>query len=182
MKTLQTERNYPIIILGYMGSGKSSIAKNLAEKLKLNWIDLDKEIEISENMKISNIFKFKGEIEFRKIENIILIDVLKSSSKSVISLGGGTPCYYNNMELINKSSKNNFYINTSNKILSQRLYNNRMNRPIISQIDSLNSMKEFVSKHLFERIHFYNMANYKINSNNKNISEISKNIIEIINQ
>ena len=91
-----------------MASGKSLIGKNLANKLSLNFIDLDDVIESTEKMTISEIFKLKGELEFRKLENKILINSLNSKNRSVISLGGGTPCYFNNMNLINDNSKNVF--------------------------------------------------------------------------
>jgi len=165
-----------------MGCGKTSIAQYLANKLNLNWIDLDQIIESNENMKISTIFDLKGELEFRKIENKTLIQVLSSSKKSVVSLGGGTPCYFNNMNLIIENSINVFYINISIKTLSKRLYNEKNHRPIISQFDSLNKINEFVAKHLFERINFYNMANHKIKGEEKDVEQIGKEIIEIINQ
>ena len=104
-----------------MGCGKTSIAEYLANKLNLNCIDLDQIIESNENMKISTIFELKGELEFRKIENKTLIQVLSSSKKSIVSLGGGTPCYFNNMNLIIDNSVNVFYINISIKTLSKRL-------------------------------------------------------------
>ena len=165
-----------------MGCGKTSIAQYLANKLNLNWIDLDQIIENNENMKISTIFDLKGELEFRKIENKTLIQVLNSSNKSVVSLGGGTPCYFNNMNLIIENSTNVFHINISIKTLSKRLYNEKNHRPIISQFDSLNKINEFVAKHLFERIHFYNMANHTIKGEEKDVEQIGKDIIEIINQ
>ena len=182
MKKSKPQINSHIIILGYMGCGKTSIAQYLANTLDLNWIDLDKIIESNENMKISTIFESKGELEFRKIENKTLIHVLSSSDKSVISLGGGTPCYFNNMNLIIENSENVFYINISIKTLSQRLHNEKNHRPIISQFDSLNKINEFVSKHLFERLHFYNMANHKIKAEEKDVEQIGEDIIEIINQ
>ena len=165
-----------------MGCGKTSIAQYLANKLDLNWIDLDQIIESNENTKISTIFESKGELEFRKIENKTLIHILSSSDKSVISLGGGTPCYFNNMNLIIENSENVFYINISIKTLSQRLYNEKNHRPIISQFDSLNKINEFVAKHLFERLHFYNMANHTIKAEEKDVEQIGEDIIEIINQ
>lgn len=165
-----------------MGCGKSLIAKSLANILNLKCIDLDRSIEIREKMKISKIFQTKGELEFRRIEKEVLLNVLRLSKKAVISLGGGTPCYFDNMNIINSNSKYVFYINNSNKILSERLFKERRNRPIISKIESLEHMIEFVSKHIFERMHFYNMAKYKINAEKKKIEEITKEIIEILNQ
>ncbi|MDG1830610.1 MAG: shikimate kinase [Flavobacteriaceae bacterium] len=182
MKTSKLLIDSNVIILGYMGCGKSLIAKSLANILNLKCIDLDCLIEIREKMKISEIFQTKGELEFRKIEKEILLNVLKSSKKTVISLGGGTPCYFENMNVINSNSKYVFYIKNSNKILSKRLLKERKNRPIISKIESLEHMMEFVSKHIFERMHFYNMAKYKIDAEKKKIEEITNEIIEILNQ
>lgn len=182
MKNSKVHINSHIIILGYMASGKSLIGKNLANKLSLNFIDLDDVIESTEKMTISEIFKLKGELEFRKLENKILINSLNCKNYSVISLGGGTPCYFDNMNLINDNSKNVFFINTSNDILSRRLYKEKNNRPMISQLKSLKMIKEYVSKHVFERIHFYRMANYTINAQEKKEDEITNSIIEILSQ
>ena len=165
-----------------MGCGKTTIAKYLSKKLNLNHIDLDQKIEIIYNMKISEIFELEGELRFRKIENKTLINVLKFSNKSVISLGGGTPCYFNNMSLINQNSKYIFYIKNSNETLSQRLYKEKKTRPIISHFNSLKTLKVFVSKHMFERAYFYNMANYKINAEEKKVDQIVNYIIEEINR
>jgi len=182
LKTSKLIIDSNIIILGYMGCGKSLISKSLANTLNLKCIDLDFIIEVREKMKISEIFQRKGELEFRRIEKEILLDVLKSSEKAVISLGGGTPCYFENMNVINSNSKYVFYIKNSNRALSERLFKERKNRPVISKIESLNHMMEFVSKHIFERMHFYNMAKYKINVENKKIEEITNEIIEILNR
>ena len=86
------------------------------------------------------------------------------------------------MKIINSNSKFVFYIKNSNKLLSERLFKERGKRPVISKIESLDHMIEFVSKHMFERIHFYNMAKYKINAGQKKIEEIISEIIEILNQ
>jgi len=182
LKTSKLQIDSNIILLGYMGCGKSLISKSLANILNLRCIDLDHKIENKEKMKISEIFEKKGELAFRRIEREVLLDVLKSSKKTVISLGGGTPCYFENMNIINSNSKYVFYIKNSNKVLSERLFNERENRPVISKIESLEHMMEFVSKHMFERIHFYNMAKYKINAEKKKIEEIIREIIETLNQ
>ncbi|MAU63892.1 MAG: shikimate kinase [Flavobacteriaceae bacterium] len=171
-----------IIIIGYMGSGKSLVSKSLANILNVKYLDLDEIIENREKMKISEIFEQKGELQFRRIEKEVLLDVLESSKNNVISLGGGTPCYFDNMSLVNTKSKYVFYIINSNKVLSKRLFKERKNRPVISKIESLDKMMEFVSKHIFERMHFYNMAKYHINAEKKDLDLIINEIIEILNQ
>ena len=92
-----------IVLLGYMASGKSNIGKKLSKKLSMSFIDLDDYIIEKEKMTISDIFKAKGEIYFRLIENKYLKEILLEKKDFILSLGGGTPCYANNMEEINKN-------------------------------------------------------------------------------
>ncbi len=98
-----------ITLLGYMGSGKSTIAKIVASRLNLTALDLDEYIIEKEGCSIPDIFQKKGEIYFRKIENQYLKELLESDQSYVLALGGGTPCYANNMELILQESKS-FYL------------------------------------------------------------------------
>ena len=83
-----------IILLGYMGSGKTAVGKQLKEKLNLPFCDLDSYIEQKFNSTISFIFKLKGEMYFREKERQALEDLLETDKRMIISLGGGTPCYY----------------------------------------------------------------------------------------
>ena len=90
-----------IVLLGYMGSGKSAIGSFLSEKLQIPFYDLDSEIEKIEQISIAKLFQTKGEIYFRKTENEVLKKILALEENFVLSLGGGTPCYYYNHELLN---------------------------------------------------------------------------------
>ena len=100
-----------------MASGKSLIGKKLAETLNYNYIDLDAFIELEEQQTISELFKQKGEIYFRKIEHKHLNTLLNSSEKTILSLGGGTPCYYDTMSLL--KAQDDF------KTIYLRVYRNR---------------------------------------------------------
>jgi len=173
--------NSHIVLLGYMGCGKTTISNKLEAILNLPKFDLDQIIEKEYKMSISEIFNKKGQIEFRRIERIFLKKLLNNKDKSIISLGGGTPCYHDNMEIILKYSKNVFFINTSPELLSERLFNQRSKRPIIESINSIIKLKEFISKHLFERIIFYNQANHIILDSNQGIDSTCNKIIEKIN-
>ena len=173
--------NSHIILIGYMGCGKSSVAKYIANFADLKHIDLDEYIVNKESRSISDIFNLSGELEFRKIERAYLIELLNSREKLILSLGGGTPCYYDNMKFILNYTKNIYFINTHNNILAIRLFKEKSKRPLLSLIASENKMLEYVSKHLFERLPFYNKAPFKINSKEKNVSEISIEIIKMIN-
>src|SRR5210317_2178268 len=88
-----------ISLIGYMASGKTAIGQELARIKDLNFMDLDAYIESREEMTIPQIFESKGEIYFRKIEGEYLSYVLENSDNLVLSHGGGTPCYGNNMKL-----------------------------------------------------------------------------------
>ena len=89
-----------IVLIGYMASGKTSIGKKLAEKLNYNFLDLDDFIEEKENMSVTDVFKEKGEIYFRKQESQYLNRLLKSKNNTILSVGGGTPCYSGNIDVI----------------------------------------------------------------------------------
>ena len=110
-----------IILLGYMGSGKSTIGKLLAHSLALPFEDLDDFITRKEGKEISEIFAQKGEIYFRKQELAYLKELLSSPSPMVIALGGGTPCYGKAMELVRAASPYSFYLQLPPPVLRARL-------------------------------------------------------------
>ena len=87
----------PIILLGYMGCGKSTVGRLLAKYLELPFVDLDDYLSEIHGRSVPNLFLEHGEIGFRKIEKTALYALLDSAQPSVISLGGGTPCYADNM-------------------------------------------------------------------------------------
>lgn len=158
-----------VVLLGYMASGKSTIGRLLAEKMNLNFIDLDVYIEEKEQLSVEDIFKIKGEIYFRRQEHYYLKELLASKSNFVLALGGGTPCYANNMELIKKSSNtHSIYIQLKVVSLVERLLQEKSTRPLVANIND-NDITEFIAKHLFERSYYYNQAEHVIGSD-----EISK--------
>jgi shikimate kinase len=161
-----------IILLGYMGSGKTTIGIQLARKLFLNFTDLDDFIEEKEQQSIKEIFKQKGEIYFRKIEHKYLKQFINENESYVLSLGGGTPCYAGNLDLILKNKKSlSFYLRGSIPTLFKRLSENKFKRPLISDLSD-DQLTEYIAKHLFERSLFYDKATHKISIDNKEIQEI----------
>lgn len=166
-----------IFLLGYMGSGKSYLGKLLAEKLKYDFIDMDKEIEKNEQSTISEIFQQKGEIYFRKIEKRTLEQLTRREDSAVISLGGGTPCYGNNMELVKETNHSaSFYLKLSIANLADRLEKEKEHRPMISHLKDREKLVEFIGKHLFERSFYYNQSDHIIQCDSKSPEEI---IVEI---
>jgi len=167
-----------IVLLGYMASGKSTIGKLIAENLNFEFIDLDDYIEEKVAMTVSEIFESKGEIYFRKSEHKYLKEILSKKSKYVLSLGGGTPCYTNNMELI-ESSKNviSIYLKASIQELVERLLKEKEQRPLVTRFKNCDELTEFIGKHLFERNYFYNQSDVQIIIDNKSKNEIIEEIL-----
>lgn len=166
-----------IIILGYMGSGKSIIGRELSLKVNKKFIDLDSYIEEKEKDSISNIFQKNGDLYFRKQESKYLKETLSNNTDLVLSVGGGTPCYFDNIDMMISNKNISFYLKNSNIQLTSRLFNEKSKRPLISNISSKEKLLEFVSKHLFEREVFYNSATHKIDCNDKSVSYVVDDII-----
>jgi shikimate kinase len=167
-----------IVLIGYMGSGKSTIGKALATVLSYNFLDLDDYISDKENASISELFKTRGEIYFRKKESQYLSELIDTSQNLVLALGGGTPCYGKNSDLLlHNLSVKAFYLKLSIPLLTTRLFKEREKRPLISHLNSEQDLLEFVGKHLFERIQYYNQAEYTINTDHKSIQAILEEIL-----
>lgn len=169
-----------IILIGYMGSGKTTIAKTLSEILQKSYCDLDALIEQKEGNSISKIFAEKGEVYFRKKERETLENVLNENPDIILSLGGGTPCFGNNMELINKGPSGVFYLKPSLQVLTKRLFNEKDKRPLISHLETEEKLEEFVRKHLFERNFYYLQAQHTIATDDKTPEAIANEIISLL--
>jgi len=176
-KPLNFRAEMTIILIGYMGSGKSVVGKKLSDVLGYDFIDFDDYIQKKEGKTIKEIFNGRGELYFRKMESKYVQEVL-SNPNTVISLGGGTPCYGNNMNLI-RSIKNasSVYLKTSVLVLSKRLFPERNQRPLISQIENKEKLTEFIAKHLFERTPYYTKSDITVNTDDKTIDEIVETIV-----
>lgn len=160
-----------IVLLGYMASGKSTIGRVLAEKMQIPFIDLDEYIEEKEGKTVSEIFENNGEIYFRKQEHVYLKELLEKQNKFILSLGGGTPCYAGNMDvLLSVNDVKSVYLKTNITTIVDRLTNEKSKRPLVARLNK-DELSEFVAKHLFERSYFYNKATYKLIVDNKSIHE-----------
>ena len=168
-----------LVLLGYMGSGKSTVGKILAKNLNISFYDLDDFIEENEKQSISEIFNSKGEIYFRKIEKKYLINLLHSDENIILSVGGGTPCYGDNLNII-KNNALSVYLKTGLHTLYTRLISEKEKRPLISEIKDDN-LKEFIAKHLFERSPFFEQANLIIKCDEISTEEICSRITSKIN-
>ena len=166
-----------IVLVGYMGSGKSTVGKLLAEKLNSNFIDLDDYLEAAEQKAISQIFEEKGEIYFRKKEYFYLKEILDSKDSFVLSTGGGTPCYGENMDAIITATPNVFYLNVSITGLVDRLASEKEERPLIADIPD-EELPEFIGKHLFERSFYYSQAKHTIFNKDRDATLLVEDIVD----
>jgi len=144
-----------IYIVGYMGSGKSSLGRELAQQLYIPCIDLDHQIEQEQNIPISTIFKQQGEAYFRNLERQALLQSFKLNH-TIISTGGGTPTYQNNMELMNKEGIT-IYLKADIKTLFERLKHRKEHRPILANLNDT-ELHQFIEQHLQPRKPFYETA------------------------
>ena len=168
-----------IILLGYMGCGKSTIANRLSKITNIPCLDLDKSIEERTNLSIKEIFEQHGEIYFRKLERKVLIDLLNAPGDLIIGLGGGTPCYANNHQLLKGDNIVSIYLKASVNTLFERLVSNKSKRPIIANKTN-DELKEFIAKHLFDRSFYYNQAQFKVNIDGKSKDETAQDILAIL--
>jgi shikimate kinase len=168
-----------IILLGYMGCGKSTIAHKLSGMISIPYVDLDEYIEKKTKMSIKQIFEKQGEIHFRKLEHTYFVELLHTPEEIIIGLGGGTPCYANNHELLIGDNVTSIYLKASIDTLFNRLASNKSKRPLIAD-KSDEEMKEFIAKHLFDRSFYYNHAKYKVNVDDKSIEETVNDILNLL--
>ena len=159
-----------------MGSGKSLISSKLNSIKKIEKIDLDFEISKELENSIPEIFEKRGELFFRKKEKEILERIFSLKEECMLSLGGGTPCYYDNMEVINENSIS-IYLRAKVDTLVKRLLEDKIHcRPLINRIPD-EQLPEFIGQHLFERNHFYNQAKIIIDTDNLTAEEIADEIL-----
>ena len=171
-----------IILSGYMGSGKTAVGNELSKKTGHPFKDLDQEISRREGRDIPEIFKTSGEIYFRKKESEVLQELLNSKEDYILSLGGGTPCYGKNLQLLQETAGAKIiYLKTSLDELINRSFAEREQRPLIAHLDSRELLEDFIRKHLFERTYYYNQSDQIISTDDKTPEEIAQEILEGLN-
>ncbi len=145
-----------IFFVGFMGSGKTFFGKKLSKKWNRPFVDLDLYIEQKMEKSIDSIFKEYGEHYFRKLENQFLKE-LSAQENLIISCGGGTPIFHNNLDIMKKSGIV-IYIKQPKEILLGRIRRNKQKRPLVQNLND-DELKAFIDQKLEEREKFYNQAN-----------------------
>ena len=161
-----------VYLIGYMGSGKTTIGKKLANILNYKFVDLDQLIEENTKQSITSIFKSRGEEGFRIIEENKLQNII-AQKNILVSLGGGTPCFGDNMNLIKKSGVS-VYIDMPVAALVNRLINAKSARPLIANKND-EELSLFITEQLEQRKKYYTNADITLNGVN-----VTKNRLETL--
>jgi len=165
-----------IFLIGFMGSGKTHWGKLLSAKLQLPFRDLDSAIVEKEERSVSDIFAEKGEEYFRYLEKEVLEELVGQEESFILSCGGGTPCFFNNIEFMKKSGKV-LWLNTSVDVLKERLLKERMSRPLIREIDE-GELKRYIIRKLTERKMYYEQADAMVNEESVTLDELIRSLLQ----
>jgi shikimate kinase len=167
-----------IFLIGYMGSGKTTLGKLLAESLGWGFIDMDSHIEAKEFKSVSLIFDEKGEQEFRLLEQKCLHEVADFENV-VISTGGGVPCFFNNMDYMNAHGTT-VYLEFSACELAERLEISPINkRPLLAELKG-EELRLFVADSLAKREPFYRQATFSVSGTiEETIQKIEKQLNDL---
>jgi shikimate kinase len=160
-----------IYLIGYMGCGKSTLGHRLSEHLNLQFVDMDHYIEMRNHKTIPQIFAEEGENEFRKKERKAL-EELSEVTNIIIATGGGAPCFFDNIDLMNNSGKT-IYINLDPSILAERLLNSKTERPLIKG-KSREELVVFIDETLKKRNQFYKQAKFEITQPDIELEQIEE--------
>ncbi|MDO3625558.1 shikimate kinase [Mucilaginibacter sp. BT774] len=145
-----------IFLIGFMGSGKTTLGRKLASRLGYEFIDLDHKLEQQVELSIAEYFQIFGEDAFRKLESEVLKKTLYPDN-AIISTGGGLPCYFDNMDWMKANGKS-VYIKLSPKTLADRLETGKEERPLLQDKHG-DALVDFIEQKLGEREKFYSQAN-----------------------
>ncbi|MGL5347442.1 MAG: shikimate kinase [Peptostreptococcaceae bacterium] len=166
-----------IILIGFMGVGKTTVGRELAKKANLEFIDMDEEIEKREERSISKIFKENDELYFRQKETSLLKELLKRKN-ILISTGGGIVTTEENYKIL-KKEKNVIFLDANTNTILKHLSNENDKRPLLA---TSNNKEKTISELLEARYDKYNgVSDVKIDVNQKNVEEVVSQILVYIN-
>lgn len=160
IKNISLKTSKKIFLIGFMGSGKTTIGKKLAYKLNIPFFDIDEEVVNDEGKDIPTIFEMDGEDYFRQKEHEKLVQLINDNETFVISTGGGTPSHHNNMDVMNTSGTT-FYLKYTPEFLVSRLKNALHKRPLLKNVTST-ELNSFITSLLAERALYYNQSHFTI--------------------
>lgn len=168
-----------IFLLGFMGSGKSYWGRKLSASLELPLFDLDDEIVKQEGKSIAVIFEQQGETAFRRLEDRYL-RTLAQQDNFLISCGGGTPCYSDNMSFMNKNGLT-VWLDVPVDVMVNRLKRNKNKRPLLKELVD-NELEQFIKNKLEERTGFYKQAQLIVNPIKYDLQSLTQKIKSCTNR
>lgn len=151
-----------------MGAGKSYLGKQIALQMGCSFIDLDQVIELAEGLTIQSYFDRNGEDSFRILERNTLLRLINSQTDFVMACGGGTPCFFDNIQQMKQAGKV-IWLNPSEPVLINRLKKNQANRPLLASVTP-GGLSAFIVEQLSNRRNFYQQANWEIKDDQPEIS------------
>ncbi len=160
-----------IYLIGLPGSGKTTLGKRVASELNIPFIDLDHEVEKVEGNSVKEIFKTKGQDHFREAESRALKKLADSNFHFVLATGGGAPCFFNNMEIMNESGATIFLDVPLSEILGRLSKTDLNTRPLFSGLNA-DMVKAELLKLRTERLPFYSKAKIQLTKENLQTKEI----------
>ena len=163
-----------LFLTGMPGSGKTSVGKELAKLLGSNLIDLDEYIAKKEKLSIPVIFKTKGEDYFRKAESTCLKELIAKNHNALVSVGGGTPCYNQNMKTMSEGGKT-IYLKAAIETLSKRIEDDSNIRPLFNKMNG-RKLTEKIESMLGHREKHYARASFTVDTEGKTPGEVAKEI------
>lgn len=149
-----------VFLIGFMGSGKSHWGRILQDALKINFYDLDSVIEKKENQTIAEIFESKGEEYFRRLEHETLDAMIQEHPDMILSCGGGTPCFFKNIDLMKKSGTV-VWLNPAVEALVKRLVKEKDKRPLLKEVSD-EALHSFILKKMNDRRIYYEQAHVHV--------------------
>ncbi len=153
-----------------MGSGKTHWGRLLSQKLQIPFFDLDEQIVASEEKSIVEIFEDKGEEYFRMLEKDTLHILTESHPSFIMATGGGTPCYFTNLDYMNKSGTT-VWLNTPIDVLFERLVKEKQNRPLLKNLDD-RQVRAFIIKKFSDRKIYYEQATIIVDEDNETMAKM----------
>ncbi|MDR1171918.1 MAG: shikimate kinase [Bacteroidales bacterium] len=158
-----------IFLVGFMGSGKTTAGRQLAELLGFDFVDTDRFIEMQQGITVTEIFAQRGETAFRDMERNVLLD-LQKHEYVVVSTGGGMPCHGDNMDMMLASGKV-VYLKTSPQALSRRLLRSHTERPLVKGKTG-EELQQYIVEKLAEREPFYSRAHVTVQTENFSVEKL----------
>lgn len=154
-----------VFLIGFMGCGKTTLGRKLANRLGYEFFDLDDELEKQAGMSIADYFRDHGEAKFRELESAVLKQT-PYPEQAIVSTGGGLPCFFDHMDWMNKRGKT-FYVKLSPRTLADRLEHGKADRPLLREKQG-DALVAFIEEKLAEREVFYNQATFVVDGLNLN--------------